>query len=337
MEIKFLKAGSGDCILIHHDKKNILIDGGNDSAFLIDAYNQIILREEKINLLIVTHHDDDHIKGILDLFKYLENKGTSPLIETIIFNSPRKINNTFKVQEANNLLSYKQAYDLENYLWKHDATKRKWLTSLDETIKEQLQEQFGDLKLDIFSPKKEVLSKYASNKGAYLSSDYRCDWNSSMKDLDRCLDDKSQDRTISNSTSIVVHVTYKNQSILLTGDVTPKRFEEIIDEIRGKREQATFNYIKLPHHGSYRSLNSGILKKINCNNFIISTNSKKHYLPNKRALLKIIKNRSSQNAINFFFNYGEVIPKLNIDKKQQAEYKISLEPNKDEWGYGINI
>lgn len=338
MEIKFLKAGSGDCILIHHDKKNILIDGGNDSIFLINEYNEIISRSEKIDLLIVTHHDDDHIKGILDLFTYLEKKGSPPLVETIIFNSPRKINNILKVQEESNFLSYKQAYELENYLWKYDAANWKWLTSIDETIDERLKNQFGDLKLTVFSPKKEILSKYASNKGAYLASDYRCDWDSSLKNLDKYIDDSSQDRSISNSTSIVVCVSYNNKSVLLTGDVTPERFEEIIDEIRGEAEQAKIDYIKLPHHGSYRSLNSEILKKIDCYNFIISTNSKKHYLPNKRTFLKIIKNRSSSNEIiNFFFNYGEAIPRLNIDKKIQAEYKICLKPNKEEWGYGFDL
>ena len=78
MKIEFLKAGTGDCILINHNSKNILIDGGNESTYLISKYNEIKSRNEIIDFLIVTHHDDDHIKGILDLFKEIETILESP-------------------------------------------------------------------------------------------------------------------------------------------------------------------------------------------------------------------------------------------------------------------
>ncbi len=44
----------------------------------------------------------------------------------------------------------------------------------------------------------------------------------------------------------------------------------------------------MPHHGSYRNLNKFIVNNINCSQFIISTNSAKYYLPNKRAIIKIL-------------------------------------------------
>jgi metal-dependent hydrolase (beta-lactamase superfamily II) len=75
MEVKILKAGSGDSILIQHKKTNILIDGGNDSKYLISEIDNIYTNKEIIDLLIITHHDDDHIKGIIDLLNHInENK-----------------------------------------------------------------------------------------------------------------------------------------------------------------------------------------------------------------------------------------------------------------------
>jgi len=335
MEIKFLKAGTGDCIIIHNEGKNVLIDGGNDSVFLIDEYYKIISKHEKIDLLIITHHDDDHISGILKLFKHLENKNETPEIETIIFNSPKKINSFLKEEVTTNLLSYKQAYELENILFKNRDIN--WITSIEKDINEVFNEKFGEMKLKIFSPDEDILISYASNKGAYLNSDYRCDWNTSLKELAKYIDDKSQDSSPSNKTSVVVYITFKAKKILLTADITPDRFNEIIDSIKGDEEKADFDLIKLPHHGSYRSLNSKLLQKINCNNYVISTNSMKHYLPNKRALIKIVQNITSPETLEFLFNYEETIHKLNITDKEISEYKIKLKPNTDNWGYGINF
>ncbi|WP_294229699.1 MBL fold metallo-hydrolase [uncultured Chryseobacterium sp.] len=110
MEIKFLKAGSGDSILIQEGGHNILIDGGNDCKYLLQQVEKIYIKREKIDLLIVTHHDDDHIKGIIDLLsleKYHQN-----FILKVIFNSPRKYLGILPKAYDSRLLSYKQAYEL---------------------------------------------------------------------------------------------------------------------------------------------------------------------------------------------------------------------------------
>ncbi len=338
MEIKFLKAGTGDCIIINHNYKNILIDGGNESIFLILEYDKIKLKSERIDFLIITHHDDDHIKGVLDLFKEIEKRNEIPCIDNIIFNSPRKILNKIKSKADSNLLSYKQANELEEYVIKYPNIK--WETSLDNTsLETTISNLINDKNLTfrIFSPSKLILEEYASNKGAYLTSDDRCDWSSPISTLAKYIDDKSQDTSPSNGASIVLILIYKHKNYLFTGDITPMRFNEILDEYRGVEESVDFELIKLPHHASYRSLNSDVLKKINCKNFFVSTNSKKHYLPNKRALLKIINNRKSNSTINFFFNYGEVTGNLNISEEEKKKYNFALISNNENYGYVFDL
>lgn len=338
MKIKFLKAGTGDSIIINHNSKNIFIDGGNESTYLISEYYKLKSRNERIDFLIVTHHDDDHIKGILDLFREIETRNEEPLIVNVIFNSPRKILNKIEKINESNLLSYKQAYELEKYLIHHPNIR--WETSLNEKgLESEINEMFNDpdLSFKIFSPNKDILEKYASNKGAYLTSDYRCDWNTTLSSLIKSIDDKSQDNSSSNMTSIVLLLTYKNSNYLFTGDVTPIRLSEIIDKIRDQNESIDFELIKLPHHASYRSLNSEILQKLNCKNFVVSTNSKKHYLPNKKAFLKIIQNRKTNETISFFFNYGEVITNLKVSKTDEKEYNLSLVSNNKNYGYAFDI
>lgn len=338
MKIEFLKAGTGDCILINHNSKNILIDGGNERTYLISKYYEIKAKNERIDFLIVTHHDDDHIKGILDLFKEIETRSEDPIIDNVIFNSPIKILNKIDTISESNLLSYKQAHELEKYLFNHP--KINWEISLDtKNLEGKLSELFNDQNLvfRIFSPSEENLKEYATNKGAYLTSDYRCDWESPLSTLIKSIDDKSQDKSSSNITSVVLLLTYRENNYLFTADVTPIRLNQIIDELKGQNDTINFELIKLPHHASYRSLNTQVLQKINCNNFVVSTNSKKHFLPNKRALVKIHNNRKSNEIINFFFNYGEVISKLKIPKIEEKKYNLNLVSNNKNDGYAFDI
>lgn len=61
----FLPAGSGDCILIRTDDFVVLIDSGDTNQYQeIKDEIQNVLKERKINLIILTHIDDDHIGSI---------------------------------------------------------------------------------------------------------------------------------------------------------------------------------------------------------------------------------------------------------------------------------
>lgn len=333
MEIKFLKAGTGDSILIHHKNYNILVDGGNDSKYLLSEIEKIHQKKEFIDLLIVTHHDDDHIKGIIDLLKLVidgEYGNETALIKKVIFNSPRIILGTI-VPLKNRLLSYKQAHELEELLNKTNAVWEKY-TDKSTPI------TFDDLRIDFLSPSEEDLEKYSDNKGVYLTSDFRCDWESPLSLLEKHIHDKSQDKSISNKSSLVIKVECDNKRILLTGDVTPDRLETILNKlsIENGNKPTHFDYIKLPHHGSYRSLSKNIIEKIICYNYIISTNGNKHFLPNKRALLKILKFlKRDKEQVNFMFNYEEALDNLEITAKDKKEYNFIVTSNNQRYGISI--
>lgn len=335
MEIKFLKAGTGDSILIHHQGNNIIIDGGNDSKYLLLEVDEIHNRNEKINLLVITHHDDDHIAGIIDLLNHIEENNynkDSKFVEKIIFNSPRLILNKITKKDASNNLSYKQAYLVEEHLVNLNSQWDKCTESSDNIL-------IDGLSVKILSPTDEDLNRYAIQKGAYLTSDWKCDWHSPMALLDPYINDDSQDTTISNASSLVLEVSYDDWRILLTGDVIPKRLETILNRLynENNNKPIKFDYIKLPHHGSYRSLNKNILEKIDCSNFIISTSSKKYSLPNKRALLKILKfcPRPNNIPINFIFNYEESLNNLSINTDERSKYNFVLTPNNQKNGISI--
>lgn len=322
MKIKFLKAGEGDSILISYKKHNILVDGGNDSTFLLKEINLIRDKGEVIDLMVITHHDDDHIQGIEDLLNHIDSySNRNEFIKQILFNSPRVIQDTLYDEKDPTFLSYYQAYKVENLI-------KRLNLPVKSCTNETSGMNFENLNIEILSPTKDDLDKYSSKKGAYLSSDDRCDWSKSLASLEKFLDDDNLDTDLANKTSIVLNISADGRKVLLTGDVTPSRLNCIIDTmyINNNNEPVYFDLIKLPHHGSYRNLTENILKKINCSTFVISTDGKNNFLPNKRALLKVVKHiyRSSDQPIELIFNYEAVLDLLKITEEEQKYYNFKI-------------
>jgi hypothetical protein len=193
MNIKFLKAFNGDSIWISYlDKdtpRNILIYGGMPANYvqkakngkleygeLKEAVDKIRENKEKIDLLVLTHVDDDHIGGIL---KWFENdEDAHKLINKVWFNSGRLISEYFNEEEnKENLLtiypeettltSIGQGVKFEDYIEK----KRIW----DRRIviaKEYF--EYLDIKFKILSPSpdklKLLLGKWEKEKPESLDT-----------------------------------------------------------------------------------------------------------------------------------------------------------------------
>lgn len=80
------KAGNGDCISIQTENNFVLIDGGTAQSF--DIWKESIVGQfEKIDLLIVTHIDNDHTNGVI---KLLEAEGC-PEIKQVYFNGVEQL------------------------------------------------------------------------------------------------------------------------------------------------------------------------------------------------------------------------------------------------------
>ena len=104
--LEALQADQGDCLLLHYGQPGgarvILIDGGPGGIYnrsLKPRLEELRGRQSQIALemVIVSHIDDDHIHGIVDLVKQLktvQEKGQTPLpyrIRTLWHNSFDKL------------------------------------------------------------------------------------------------------------------------------------------------------------------------------------------------------------------------------------------------------
>lgn len=72
MKFTAFKAGDGDCILIRGEAAHILVDGGRKGAFVDHALPELealAAAGEALDLVCVSHIDEDHITGIVDLIR----------------------------------------------------------------------------------------------------------------------------------------------------------------------------------------------------------------------------------------------------------------------------
>ena len=85
-KITMYQAGNGDCVSIQTENNFVLIDGGTAQSF--NTWKESIIGQfEKIDLLIITHIDNDHTNGII---KLIEAEGC-PEIKQVYFNGVEQL------------------------------------------------------------------------------------------------------------------------------------------------------------------------------------------------------------------------------------------------------
>ena len=96
LKIYFVDVGQGDCTLIQtHEKKNILIDGGGSEFGSFDVGESILLPYllnrgiNKIDYMMISHFDSDHIGGLFYIMKNLK-------VDNIIISRQGKNSENFK-------------------------------------------------------------------------------------------------------------------------------------------------------------------------------------------------------------------------------------------------
>lgn len=328
MEIHFLKADNGDSILMSWEymgvPKNVLIDGGVSSTYLISknrkgkeeagelkkVIERIKNKKQKIDLLIMSHVDDDHIGGILRWFQ--KDVKAFEYVDKVWFNSGKLIAEYFKKEHAeedkivlniatNTNTSIGQGITFENYLKQHDIWERTLIHS-------GLQfERFGML-FTILSPNKSkleaLLKKWKKEKPDYKTSGKEDDYHLSIK-AHIAQDKFKEDKTAHNGSSIAFMISYNNKNWLFLADAHPSVIIASLKELGYSKDKPLLaDLVKISHHGSKLNSNRELLQMVRANSYVVSTNGKKHNHPNKQMLSRLI---DIHPDCKIYFNYGERI------------------------------
>lgn len=318
MNIKVLPAHNGDCLLISFNDgdtiRNILIDGGvgRTSLPLLKELKAIQTQGQFIDLLIVTHIDDDHIGGIVNIFG--KNDPVLHIIKGVWFNSGTILGNLFdnpsseerSVQVVNSEqlnISVKQGNTLERQL--------KRLGIWDEAIIHT-----GLSNINVHGATIHILSPNMANLEA-LNKKWETETSkpenisSPKRDYQETLEALSQkelpqeDIAIPNGSSIAILIEFKGLRSIYLADAHPKTVEKALEDLGYSKENPIeVDIIKVSHHGSSHNISESLLRLWRCKNYVISTNGAKHGLPNKICLSKLIS--TSEPKVSIYFNYKEI-------------------------------
>lgn len=282
------------------DEIVLLVDGGQNSGYIDDLKK---LEINRIDYIVLTHIDQDHIKGLIKLLE--QNFCCDDA--TIIYN-----------KFVNGLISYKQAERFEeliknksiivSYLDYQEA-KSDDILFLSVEQRKKLVKNDNEIYFTFLGPSKnDVENLYSAYK-------YYIEHKRKKK--------KSNNSVIVNKSSIMFMLEYNKNTILMLGD-------GYISDVNSKLQILTnpnqtychvekISLLKIPHHGSVDN-NKGIQTYIRelCDNYVL-TASKFGNVEIATVLKQNLKGK------NIYVSNNELdIIKLNLDNNHNVKNKTKI-------------
>ncbi len=333
--IHILPAIHGDAFILD------LWDGNNHGVVVVDSGPHIAGRKifknfynfEKIDLMVISHFDDDHIAGIK---KYTQEVCIGEkdwnVLQMWVNNSkhyPVELDTYQSLHQATTL-----ADALENINKRYPDFVWKPYISEGHTI------DLGFANIEVVSPPAEY-EKYMikrlkeqenlsedDNEYHVAPLDIPLDELAKMPDHKPNLDDYDE---LANATSIAFVLKSKELSILMLGDSYAHNVETYLRNNYSEQKKLKVDYVKVAHHGSLVNSSMSLYDIIDCSNFIVSTNGKKYGHPDREAIAKIVCHpHRSKEMINIYLNYPKdsYAPFLNDGEESKYKFKLHYSINK---------
>jgi len=326
LNLKVLKAKHGDALILSSNNANILIDGGPAGVYSDSLRPALLeLKNRRIDLLMVSHIDADHIDGILDLAAELDEQKADrkPLLVDVrevwhnsfsdyIVDPKNDGEKLAALTSADNtslvLSSVRQGRQLRKFLGKLNIRyNRGFENRLVLRGDGENKRTFGDINLTVLGPTTRELNKLKKK------------WKKDLKKIlakegeAKLAAAKSIDKSISNMSSLVVLAESNGKTILLTGDGRSDKILRWLDEASLLDEDgtATFDILKIPHHGSRRNSNLKFFKRVKARNYVVSGDGK-HGNPNP-VILQWLFTAQPKRDYKVYLTYSPSELKLNKD------------------------
>ena len=371
------RAKKGDCLILHYGSKTKpglgLIDGGPSQVYgpQLKPRLQEIRKMRKlgadaplpVDFLMVSHIDDDHINGVLELTKeLLEAKAAQkqlPLkikgvwhntFDDIIGNNPKELTAAVTAQFGAASLSGEP--DVDGL----DPDVAKVLASVGQGFR--LRDDLRGLKLRV-NPDFNGGLVIAKKKGKAVDMGKGLKFTvvgplhdevvALQKDHDAFLKKKEKakekgtagllaaftDSSVANLSSIVVLAEVGKKRILLTGDARGDKLLEGLEllgllKADGKSTMHV-DVFKAPHHGSDRNADPILFRRVTADHYVFSGNGE-HGNPERETLQMLFDERGDKDDYTIHITYPideiDVGRKADWEKEQKKEKARKLKnPN----------
>jgi hypothetical protein len=307
-KIEALPARHGDCLLLHwgdvEDRRVALIDGGPSGTYpgvlkprLAALAGELGVERVPLDMMMLSHIDDDHINGLLALADDIEEGGAPAEVLLLWHNSLEGLLEGKLPEPANAPATASVLASFGGARRGGDEWAEKVLASVPQgqhlhafakrqglhlTMNDPYQPlvmrrdgqapaEIGGLKLAVVAPDEqavEALRKaWKKNRKEGITAAYN-------------------DRSPYNLSSIVVVARFDGKSMLLTGDALGNEVMEGLEknglmEVGGKIH---FDLIKLPHHGSQNNTALDFFERVTADIYLVSGDNKKFPNPHPNAM-----------------------------------------------------
>jgi beta-lactamase superfamily II metal-dependent hydrolase len=351
------RARKGDCLILHYGSKAepglMLVDGGPSDVYEPHLKPRLAqIRKARgldanatlpVDLLMVSHIDDDHIKGVLDLTKeMIESQGPAPLkinglwhntFDDIIGNNPDKLRAAVTAQFGTASLSG-DGEEVEGL----DPDAARVLASISQGFRLRDDSRALKLRLNPQFKGKLVIAKKNGKQvdmGKGLTFTVVGPMNDEVLALQEAHDEflekqekKSEaslaaftDKSVPNLSSLVVLAESGNKRILFTGDARGDKILEGLELVgllkKDGKSKVHVDILKCPHHGSNRNIDPIFFRRITADHYVFSGNGQ-HGNPERETLEMLLAERGDEK---YSVHLTYPIDEIDVERKKEAKKK----------------
>lgn len=373
--IHAVQAHEGDCFLLEHTHRNkkrfVLVDGGPNKTY--DPFLERTLKHKvtrnggKLDLVVLSHVDADHVVGLLDLFVELrsaQDEGEAAFVKIAelwhntfgLLDTRGEIGRRFNAVMASaqalsatpggpmtrrrqgsmallnmSLASIRQGERLgrQARLLGVPTNKRFAGKSIVATADKRTDTRtVNGLKVRVVGPTKQNLTAL------------RTEWRDWLDEQEEELRDgrfnlaAMADTSIPNLSSLQLLVEKGGRTALLTGD---GRGDHLIAALKKAGlytdDGIDVNLLKVPHHGSDRNVTKKFFENVRAETYLISANGK-HGNPDYPTLKWIVDaaKKRNQRVTLAITNDTPAVEKLRVERPQDTfKYKIKQRGSNRSW------
>lgn len=372
-----IRARKGDCLMLHFgpedDPHHVMIDGGPKGVYAPHLKPRIKqIREARgiddneplqVDLLMVSHVDDDHIQGILDMTKELtaakmEKKPQLVQVlsfwhnsfDNIIGNTPKELTAAFTSQFG----AASMAGDPPDMTIESDEDEETIVSSLKvlASIQQGAQLRSDVNKLDFpLNPEFDGKLILANENGQAIDMENGLkftvvgpmvpelkklhekhqEWLKDLEEEGKSAEDVLSayvDKSVPNLSSIVVLAEADDKRILLTGDARGDKILEGL-ELVGLLEEGGkmhVDLLKVPHHGSSNNLDDDFFERITADHYVFSGDGE-HGNPERESLEMLL---AARGDADYTIHITYPIDEIDVGRKADWEKEQNKEKKKQE-------
>jgi beta-lactamase superfamily II metal-dependent hydrolase len=357
LKLTVVQAQFGDCFLLQSSgggkSVHVLIDGGTSQTYEIDlkpSLEALSNKEGILDLVVLSHIDNDHVLGLLDLFEDIrksreskkdeiievetlwhnsfndivgENRNNDLLISNLFlskqFSAVTLKSNNMHVPVIGALKGVGEGRDLRILAQSlHIPINRQFGGDLIVATDKFKNIKVGNIKFSILGPTQKNLDKLRKIWNDWL----RKHISHSVKTGDlQAL--QALDNSIANLSSIMFIAESEGKKILFTGDGLGDDAVDMLSERKLLDSEGGYHVdvLKVPHHGSERNASPEFFNTVTADAYLISANGRDDN-PSIATLKWIIESKRKKNkTIKIFLtnrtsNTDKILQKYDEEKFQ---------------------